>query len=144
MTAAAMSIATRAPVDAGRDLAEQVLAMIDPEDCPTPVGNNVLIALYTRSKEKDLGDGKKLFFADRTIDDDVYQGMIGLVVALGHDAYLSDANRTFGHAWCKRGDWVQFPLYEAQPRRFKFHGLTLAYIQDADVMGVVQDPRTVA
>lgn len=142
-TAPAMSIATRSELNYGKQLAHDILSKIDPEDCPKPSGNNILLCIYQRSKVKDLGGGKAFHFADQTVKEDIFQGTVGLVLAVGPDAYKSDRNRTFWEPWCQRGDWVLYPLYESQPRRIMFNGLALCMMQDTDVVGTTEDPRSI-
>lgn len=141
---AAMSIATRTELNFGKQLAQDILSKIDPEDCPKPTGNHIMVCIYQRSKTKDLGGGKQFHFADKTVDEDIYQGTVGLVIAVGDDAYKPDRNREFWEPWCQRGDWVIYPLYEAQPRRFKFNGLVFCMLQDTEIVGTIDDPRTIA
>lgn len=140
---AAMDIATREPVDFGRKLAEDILKQIDLNDCPRPTGNHVLLVVYQRPEEKDLGGGKKLIYAPVTRDEDVFQSVVGLVIMTGPDAYKTDVQRTFTHPWCKAGDWGMYPLYESAPRRFKFNGLSMCMIQDTEIIGITPDPRAI-
>lgn len=109
------------------------------DSMPKPTGYNVLIAIYVRPAYKDLGDGKRLHYADKTRDEDKYQGNVAMVLALGPDAYTED-KYTKG-AWCKVGDWVTFPSYENQATKFELDGVVLATIPDDKITTVITDPQ---
>lgn len=106
---------------------------------PEPTGYHVLVLQYIRADSKDLGNGAKIFFAESTKKEDVYQGRVGLVLALGKDAY-ADRVKFPGGAWVAPGQWVTWPALSSAPARMQFGGLVLAFLQDDALVGVNVDP----
>lgn len=72
--------------------------------------HEVLVALW-EGDEKSKGG---VIFADRTKDENIYQGKTGLVISLGAEAFKSDED----HVWPnppKEGDWVAFRVGDGFP-----------------------------
>lgn len=108
-------------------------------ELPSPVGYYVLLAIFKRP-EKTRGG---IILADRTRDEDDYQGRVGLVLAVGDHAYRSDKFREFDDEWVSPGDWVVFPVFENAATKFKFNGVTLATLPDDKMLAVVSNPMDV-
>lgn len=106
---------------------------------PDPTGWHVMVLQYVRPDGKVLAGGGKLFFADQTRKEDEYQGRVGLVLAVGPDAYR-DAVKFPAGPWVKPGDWVCWPALESAAQRQKYHGVVLAFLPDDRVVGVGVDP----
>jgi co-chaperonin GroES (HSP10) len=64
--------------------------------------------------------------------------IIGMVVAMGPDAYMDGAKFPSG-PYCKEGDFVIFRSYSGT--RFKIGGKEFRLINDDTVEAVVDDPR---
>lgn len=90
--------------------------------------NRVWIAVWVRPNAKDLGEGKKLHFADNTRAEDVYQGCAGLVIKMGPQAFVSDENVKFDVV-PKPGDWVLFRRQNAG-LRFKHNGVDCVMLEN--------------
>src|SRR5215831_17529601 len=69
--------------------------------------NWVLVAIYIRPATSTLG-GKEFHYADRTRDEDKYQGVVGLVLKKGAAAFQDDVTKTFHGNNVEVGDWVFF------------------------------------
>ena len=110
---------------------------------PRPTGYNLLLAIYVRPAFKELGGGRRLHFADRTRDEDKYQGNVAQVLAVGPDAYADRARFPHG-PWCKVGDWVTFPAYENQATKFELDGVVLATVHDDKITSVIPEPELAA
>lgn len=103
---------------------------IDPDaDLPVPTGYHVLCLQYVRSEEHVGRNGTVIILPGQTLREDAYQGRIGLVLALGEDAYKDDAKFPSG-AWVKVGDFVAWPSLENAAARYAFDSGTLACIPD--------------
>jgi hypothetical protein len=108
---------------------------------PDVLGAQVLLAMYKRPERKDLGGGKFLHIPEQARDEDVYQGKVGLVLALGPLAYVDDKFRRFGGPWVRPGDWLLYPMYEQQTTRFDWKGKTvLATVVDDRARIVIPAP----
>jgi co-chaperonin GroES (HSP10) len=70
------------------------------------LGARVLVAVYVRPKQSAGG----IYLPDRTVDEDKYQGKVGLVLALGPIAFEDDATHRFGAIKPEVGDWVVFSV----------------------------------
>jgi hypothetical protein len=105
------------------------------ENYPMPVGYYVLVALY-KLPEK-VGS---LFMPDETREEHKWQGQVGLVLAMGAEAY-KDRQKFGSGAWCAVGDWVQFRA-ESLKAKFDYRDskVTLAYLDDDKVLGIVGQP----
>jgi len=105
-----------------------------------PSGFYIVLKIYIPPESKDLGEGKKLFLADSTRDDRKYTSAIGLVCAVGPDAYTGERFERSG-PWCKVGDWVAFPRYESIAMAYR--GVSMAMLPDDRILCVVDDPADV-
>lgn len=66
--------------------------------------NKVLVAIYRRP-EKTMGG---IILTDRANDEDVWQGKVGLIVAMGPKAFEDDETTKFHGLRYDVGDWVWF------------------------------------
>lgn len=70
--------------------------------------NEILVGVYIRPSEIDVGGGKKLFLSDTFRDEDRFQGKVGLVLKSGPLAFVDDDNTQFAGKNVQVGDWVVF------------------------------------
>ena len=66
--------------------------------------------------------------------------MCGYVLKVGDLAY-ADANKFFTGPWCKEGDWIIFGRYAGA--RIPIDGGEIRFINDDEVLGVVNDPSDI-
>lgn len=104
---------------------------------PDVMGSSVLIGMFIRPNK--VGS---IYLADRSRDEDVYQGRVGLVLALGPLAFVDDKFRRFGGPWCRPGDWILYPSYENAHTRFEFpdRETVLATLVDDTARVIVRNP----
>ena len=95
--------------------AAHLLDLVDPASVPTPVGYNVLVLQYVRPEK--VGS---LFMPEQAKREDEFQGAVGIVLAVGPDAY-SGSKFTSG-PWVKPGDWVAWPRLKATATKFAVMG----------------------
>ncbi len=93
--------------------------------------------LYLR--EDKVTDGG-IHLTDTFIDNAKYQSVAGLVVGLGPDAYRDDKKFPLG-PWCRVGDWILLPRYEAT--MLTYRGVAMGLIADDRVQCVITDPKDV-
>jgi hypothetical protein len=103
-------------------------------EIPAPTGWHVLVLQYIRPEK--VGS---IFLADQTRKEDEYQGRVGLVLALGPDAYADTVKFPNG-PWCQVGDWVLWPPMESAATRFRYGKAVLALINDDRVLMRGVDP----
>jgi hypothetical protein len=130
------------------DLPAEVLAPIshllgdrDPAsiEFPAPTGWFVLVLQYVRPDAKTLPGGGKLYFADQTKKEDEFQGRVGVVLALGPDAYKDPGKYPAG-PWVTPGDWVMWPALESAAQRQRYGGFVIAVLPDDRIVARNVDP----
>lgn len=114
---------------------KHIVADIGDVDMPEPCGWFVLVLQYVRPQQSAGG----ILYADKTLQEDIYQGRTGVVLAVGPDAYSGE--RFTSGPWVKPGDLVLWPPVEAAAARFAYgHGVTLALLNDDRVLAKGIDP----
>ena len=110
-----------------------------------PAGYLVALKIYVRPEELKTiktDDGKEvtLYLPDIVRAEDKYQSCAALVCAVGPEAYQGEKFKDSG-PWCKVGDWVMIPRYEATAMSFR--GVAMALLPDDRVLAVIKDPTDV-
>lgn len=103
--------------------------------------NNILIATYIRSSVKKLAGGFELHLADKTTDEDRYQGKVGLVVAKGPLAFVDDKDNAFHGQNVEIGDWVYYRSSDGW--QMSVNGNHCRLLQDVMIRGKVANPDIV-
>ena len=78
---------------------------VGPLDKIHPVNQYVLIALYIRPSTRTLGG---IEIPETAVDEDRYQGRVGLVLKVGPRAFVDDGPAKFYGFSCIPGDWVVY------------------------------------
>jgi len=105
---------------------------------PKPVGHKILIAPPTVSGKTEGG----LLLTDEHQDREATAAIVGYVLDMGKDCYVSTPDKTFPSGpYCKIGNWVLFRSYSGI--RFSMEGTRFLVINDDTVDCVVQDPRRI-
>jgi co-chaperonin GroES (HSP10) len=105
---------------------------------PQPVGYHLLIAMPRL--ETTFGDSG-IIKSDKTLRDDSILSMVGVVLAMGNQAY-TDPDRFPKGPWCKEGDYVMFRSNSGT--RFKVAGQEYRLMNDDSIEAVVTDPRGIS
>lgn len=105
--------------------------------------NLVLVATYIAPEK--VGS---LYMPDRRIDEDRFQGKIGLVLKVGPTAFVDDGAAKFGGLTVDHGDWVVYRPTDGfevfiRDRRKTNEGLSCRLIEDVFVRGRVSDPSLI-
>lgn len=108
-------------------------------------GNDVLVAIYKRPTKTKSG----IILTDNTLNEDVHQGKVGLVLKLGPTAYLDEDGNKFRDI--KEGDWVVFrpsdgwrvTLNTLQGTYSKDDTVDCRIVSDISVRCRVQDPDSI-
>lgn len=110
-----------------------------------PAGYLVAAKIYVRPEElktikREDGTEATIYLPDTVRAEDKYQSVSALVCAVGPDAYKGEK---FEHSgpWCKPGDWVLIPRYEATA--VSYRGVAMALLPDDRVMAVITGPEDV-
>lgn len=97
------------------------------------------VKIYVRPDEIKVGkDGKALYLPDMVRAEDRYQSCVGLVVALGPQAFVDKDGAPRGSSY-RVGDWITFPRTDIM--RMDFCGIPLGILTDDRAVIVTTDPR---
>lgn len=100
--------------------------------------NKILVAIYIAPEKTASG----LYRTNNNIKEDVWQGMVGLVMKKGPIAFVDDEHNKFGGVDMKEGeDWVAFTPGDG--RRIQINGVDCRIIEDTQIMMRVSDPEIV-
>lgn len=102
------------------------------------MGNRVLVGIYIEPAKRG-----NLFLAKDTLKESVYQGVVGLVLKLGKQAFKDDPdNKVFFHGQsAKEGDWIAFRAGDA--KRTQIRGIDCRMVEDTLVDLIVGDPNCI-
>lgn len=99
--------------------------------------NSVLVAVYLRPKVATLG-GRDFHMADKTLKEDEFQGIVGLVIKKGPAAFVEDANQRFYGCDVEKGDWVFFRASDGIA--MKVNGVLCRRVLDVLIEGRIPHP----
>jgi len=110
-----------------------------------PAGYLVAAKIYVRPEElktitRDDGTEAAIYLPDAVRAEDKYQSVSALVCAVGPEAYQGEKFERSG-PWCKVGDWVLIPRYEATA--VSYRGVAMALLPDDRIMAVIEGPDDV-
>ena len=103
---------------------------------PVPTGWRILV-LPHRGKGKTKGG---VILSDKTVEETLIATNVGVVLAIGPDAY-NDKERFPNGPWCKKKDWVIFARYAGS--RLNIEGGELRILNDDEILGTTDDPESI-
>ena len=103
---------------------------------PKPTGWRLLV-LPHRGQGKTKGG---VLLSDKTVEETQIATNVGLVLAIGPDAY-NDKERFPNGPWCKKNDWVIFARYAGS--RLNIEGGELRILNDDEILGTTDDPESI-
>ena len=103
---------------------------------PKPTGWRILV-LPHRGQGKTKGG---VLLSDQTVEEAQVATNVGLVLAIGPDAY-NDKERFPNGPWCKEKDWVIFARYAGS--RLNIEGGELRILNDDEILGTTNDPESI-
>lgn len=112
-------------------------------------GYLICLKIYIRPEELKKvvdvnGVEQTIWRPNMTATNDKYQSVTALVVGVGPDAYKGtnpDGSPKYAEPWCRVGDWVTVPRYEAH--LVSYRGVTMGMLPDDRIMMVISDPTDV-
>ena len=99
--------------------------------------NQVLIGIYQRPNKTKGG----LFLSDKTLEEDLYQGKVGLVLKIGPTAFVDDGDSKFYGQKIAVNDWIVFRPSDGW--QLKLNGKACRVLQDVHVKARVAAPDVV-
>lgn len=101
-------------------------------------GDMVLIAAYIRSEKTKGG----IIRPDSNVEEDVWQGKVGLVVKLGTAAFKDTNDYTFDSRDIPDvEDWVVFKVGDSW--QLQVNGVPCRLVRDVNIRGILKDPNLV-
>ena len=99
--------------------------------------NQILVAVYVRPTRTASG----LYLTDKTTEEDLYQGKVGLVVKAGPSAFKDESGKWFNDIDVDIGDWVVFRPSDGWA--ITVNGVLCRLIDDINVRGRIDAPDRV-
>lgn len=130
---------------ANRDTRKTLLDMAGPLTDYEIFHNLVLVATYVEPEVTAGG----VIIPQKTIDENRFQGKIGLVLKCGPMAFVDDGAVKFGKIDVKYGDWVMYrpsdgiELFIKDRTGTSNDGISCRLIEDALIKGRVSDPALI-
>lgn len=105
----------------------------------TLMANRVLVAIYIAPEKTASG----IIRATQTIKEDVYQGVVGLVLKKGATAFKDEPEtKTYFHGQgVEVGDWVAFRPGDA--KRIQINGVDCRLVEDTLLDLVIENPEII-
>jgi co-chaperonin GroES (HSP10) len=99
--------------------------------------NQLLIAIYIRPEKTASG----IILTNKTVDEDRYQGKVGLVIKKGPQAFVDPENKWFNGRNVEVGEWVFFR--PAESWSLNVHGVDCRLVDDIDIRGTSKFPDAI-
>jgi len=122
------------------DLKERTQAIIDKVGDISGIEvmyNMVLMATYVNPNKTKGG----LILTQNTVEEDVWQGKVGLVLKMGRDAFKDSEEVYFNGQKANIGEWVVFKIGDAW--QVAVNGWPCRLVRDSSIKMKLSDPRTV-
>ena len=95
--------------------------------------NQILVALSIRPKVTKSG----IFLTDKTVDEDIYQSKVGLIMKLGPTAFKDDTGEWFKNVDMNIGDWIISRSSDGWT--ITINNVPCRILHDVNVRGRIQD-----
>ncbi len=100
-------------------------------------GNQVLVAVYIRPQKTKSG----IYITDKMVDEDRFQGKVGLLVAAGPQAFTASSDEWFENVEVNPGDWLVFRPSDGWS--INVNGVLCRVMSDVQVKGRIDGPDRV-
>lgn len=120
-----------------RDPRDEMLERIGDHTVFRPMHNQILVMTYIRPDKTASG----LYLADRTRDEDRFQGKAGLVLSKGPQAFVDDDINKFYGQNVEPGDWVAFRVSDGFPIMVNGHYCRL--LEEVHIKAKISSPDVV-
>lgn len=101
------------------------------------LNNQALVAVYIRPEKTKSG----LYLSSKTVDEDRYQGKVGLLVAHGPSAFKDDDGEWFGGLEFNLHDWLVFRPSDGWS--INVNGVLCRILSDTQIKGRIDAPDRV-
>ena len=116
------------------DPVQKILDEIGPLNEVEIFNNQLLCAVYVRPQKTQSG----IYLTDKAVDEDRYQGKVGLVVKKGPQAFEDPEGRWFKELDVQLNDWVIFKPSDGWS--ITVNGVLCRILDDTNIRGRIQQP----
>ena len=99
--------------------------------------NQILCGIYIRPQKTASG----IILTEKYVDEDKYQGKVGLVLKMGPEAFVDETGKWFQGVDIKVGDWVVFKPSDGWS--VSINGKSCRILDDVAIRGRIQSPDIV-
>lgn len=99
--------------------------------------NLVLVGVYQRPEKTKGG----IIITDNTKKEDIFQGVVGLVLKTGPGAFVDDEHNKFHGKSVKPGQWIQYRTSDTW--KTSINGVICRVLEDAHVKAIIPHPDMV-
>lgn len=96
--------------------------------------NQILVGIYIRPQKTASG----IILTEKYVDEDKYQGKVGLVLKMGPEAFVDETGKWFKDTKIKVGEWVVFRPSDGWA--VSINGKSCRILDDTAVRGRVKSP----
>jgi hypothetical protein len=104
-------------------------------------GNCVLAATYYLPAFEILPGGQQFYRSQKSQDEALWQGKVGLVIGKGPLAFVDDERNKFHGQNVEKGDWIMWDIHDA--RQTTVNQIHCRWIPDVRILGKVDDLKLV-
>jgi len=101
--------------------------------------NQILVGIYLRPDDHKTAGG--ILLPQKTLDEDRWQGKVGLVLKKGPLAFVDDGSTNFEGQSVSDGDWVIYRVSDGFP--IDVNGTHCRLLEDVHIKGRVPDPSMI-
>jgi co-chaperonin GroES (HSP10) len=117
--------------------AEEIRASIEDLSKVEVMHNQILVGIFIRPEKTSGG----IFLTEKTLDEDKWQGKVGLVLKAGPMAFQNEGNTDFHGQSVNEGDWVIYRVSDGFS--IDVNGVHCRLIEDVHIKGRVADPSVI-
>lgn len=119
------------------DPADEIRKAVGNLDVVDLMFNQLLVGIYVRPNKTRSG----IFLTDKTLDEDLYQGKVGLVLKKGPTAFMDDGEARFHGQNVSDGDWIVFRPSDGW--QMSVNGKACRVLQDVHIKARVAAPDVI-
>jgi co-chaperonin GroES (HSP10) len=116
---------------------EEIIASIGDLSQLEIMHNQILVGIWMRPQKTAGG----IILTDKTVDEDKWQGKVGLVLKKGPQAFKSDSTTDFAGQNVEEGDWLLYRVSDGFA--IDINGTHCRLLEDVHIKGRVSDPSVI-
>lgn len=125
-------------IAAAADPKEEILKQLGNLDGFHIMGDMALVAHHIRAEKTKGG----IIRPDSNVEEDIWQGKVGLLVKVGTTAFADTSDFSFAQADVPDiHDWVVFKVGDAW--QLQVNGVPCRLVRDVNIRGIVEDPNII-